>query len=34
VLNHGTDAQKTQAIELLTETRRRLYAILAEEQQA
>jgi DNA-binding PadR family transcriptional regulator len=34
VLHHGTDAQKTQALEVLTETRRRLYAILAEEQQA
>jgi DNA-binding PadR family transcriptional regulator len=34
VLQVGTDAQKAQAMELLTETRRRLYAILAEEPQA
>jgi DNA-binding PadR family transcriptional regulator len=34
VLQVGTDAQKAQAMEVLTETRRRLYAILAEEQQA
>jgi DNA-binding PadR family transcriptional regulator len=34
VLQVGTDAQKSQAMDLLTETRRRLYAILAEEPQA
>ncbi len=32
VIEAGTDAEKARAIELLTDTRRRLYGILAEEQ--